>query len=55
MKKEGWRLVHTSPLTQTFYFERYRGRRRVAATILTAKTERSAWSHVKKLWRREVR
>lgn len=44
MKKAGWRIAHTEPLSQAFVFEQFNGRRRVATFAVTAKSEATAWS-----------
>lgn len=44
----GWRIAHTDPLRQKFHFERFAGRRRVAAVVLLAVTEPKAWRELKK-------
>lgn len=42
----GWRLVQTTPVVQSFHFERFLGKRRVAAVILVAKTTARAWGNL---------
>jgi hypothetical protein len=45
----GWRVAHTDPLRQFFHFDRFLGRRRVAACVIYATTEPKAWRELKKM------
>lgn len=49
LKADGWRLVHTTPLVQSFHFERFDGRRRIAAIILVARSTARAWGTLRKI------
>lgn len=46
LSRDGWRIVQTQPLHQSFRFERFIGRRRVAAVILQAKSTARAWGQL---------
>ena len=49
LKADGWRLVQTTPIVQSFHFERFLGKRRVAAVILVAKSTARAWGNLRRL------
>ena len=49
LAKVGWRLALTVPLHGSFHFERFVGKRRVAAVILFETTTPRAWRALKKM------
>ena len=49
MKDDGWRIAATQPLHQSFHFERFVGRRRVAAVILVDKSTARAWGALRRM------
>lgn len=49
LRPMGWELAHTSPLHQSFHFERFVERRRVAAVMLQAKSTARAWTLLRKM------
>lgn len=51
LRKLGWQLSHTSPLTQTYHFDRFMGRRRVAAVVIQAMTTSKAWLELRRTLR----
>ena len=55
MRDAGWDLTHTSPLHQSFQFEQFVNRRRVAAQIIVARTEAKAWSLLKRSYDHEMK
>lgn len=53
--KLGWRLVLARPVFQSFHFERFVGRRRVAAIILIASSTPRAWAKLRKILKAKKR
>ena len=49
LKADGWRIADTQPIHQSFHFERFIGKRRVAAVILVAKSTARAWGNLRRL------
>lgn len=49
METKGWELAFTSPLTQSFRFERWLGKRRVAMVIVVARSTAKAWTMLKRV------
>lgn len=49
LRADGWRIWQTNPLQQSFHFERFIGKRRVAAVILVAKSTARAWGDLRRM------